>query len=596
MIGENLAHSAAQHSAQDPFQEKANQSQLGIPQRPLFGTDGIRSIMGAYPLVPDVVSAIGHAVGIFVQRTYGATAPVLVGRDTRASGLELLGHLLAGLNRAGAVCHDVGVLPTPAVSFLVRARAAGLGIVISASHNPAAYNGLKFFDGQGEKLSLKDEAILQELIADHGASGDWQSMCQDTKEAPMVDVAQAARLEYRDFLTQCAGDLSGLRVVLDMAHGAASGLASEVFSLCGAEVLGQLGDAPDGSNINDGVGSVCPQALQAVVVARQAHLGLAFDGDADRVIVVDHKGQVQDGDQILAALSVALRAGQLPFYQQSGRRPSVYPQVGGALNSDGADFLIADPQAIGNPDVQKAGTDISNIQELGFGPSGQDGASHCGMSAVGLAQDWPLHNSDGQIGGQIDGQIDGQIPGARLLNFYEPSIDQPAQAAGGIVGTVVSNLGLERFLQAQGIGFSRAPVGDRWIAQELSKRGWVLGGESCGHILVRSLLPTGDGLLAGLLVAGIVKRQPNIFPLFSPVPSASRQVPITAQVLHNPGVQAFLKETSQSLAEGERLLVRASGTEPLVRILCEGPDRLALESLADAVVQFLLGQSRQPSI
>ncbi|HEX2046896.1 MAG TPA: phosphoglucosamine mutase [Acidimicrobiales bacterium] len=448
-----------------------------------FGTDGVRGIANA-ELTPELVLALGRAAArVLAQGPSGRPGPFLVGRDTRISGPLLQAALSAGLAGEGADVVDLGVLPTPGVAWL--AAADGLpAAMISASHNPFPDNGVKFFQAGGRKLSDETEerleAELDRLIATSGPP-----------PAPRLTGWALGRLlpgdgvdRYTASLADSVGrrSLAGLSVVLDCAHGAASRVAPGVLRALGADVT-VLNDAPDGVNINDGCGSTHPEGLQREVVARGADVGLAFDGDADRVLAVDHAGHLVDGDQIIAICAV-------------------------------------------------------------------------------------------------DRKAHGRLPGDT------------------VVVTVMANLGFRKAMAAQGIDLVETPVGDRYVLEEMERGGWALGGEQSGHIIFADLATTGDGALTGLQVLDVMARTGR------PLADLAGVMVRLPQVLHNvpvatrgPRIEASedltlaVKAVEEELGERGRVLVRASGTEAVVRVMVEAMTveeaEAACEVLCRAVSQAL---------
>ena len=428
-----------------------------------FGTDGIRGVWGKPPLTPHGVWAMGLGVG-HTLRNQERRPWVLLARDTRESSIHLEQILCGGLLHTGVSVESVGVAPTPSMSFLVPKMGASMGLVISASHNPYEYNGIKFFNTQGEKISLADEAVLQDSIEQQLQLTHPTIMGQTPLQGPFLSL-------YEGFLQEKGADLQGLRVMLDCAHGACAGLAERVFRACGAVVLSSIGSKPNGKNINQGVGSLYPQRLCEALVVERADVGFAFDGDGDRVILVDPSGAVMDGDQLLACLCGA-----------------------------------------------------------GLGP--------------------------------------------------------------GVVGTEMSNEGLVQHLAHHGYSFLRAKVGDRHVADKLKTMGWKIGGEPCGHVIISPFLPTGDGLLVALWISQIMVHHGNPFPLFHPFPSVLHNVPLFfPTLLEQPKVRDHIQEVRQGLQHESlgkaRLLLRVSGTEPIVRILVEGPCLPLIERTADALATYL---------
>ena len=424
--------------------------------RQYFGTDGIRGTVGQPPITPDFVLRLAHAVGRVLKRT--ETRPtVLIGKDTRISGYMLESALESGFNSAGVDVVLLGPLPTPGVAYLTRAQRASLGVVISASHNAFPDNGIKFFSAQGAKLDdaweLAVEAALEEppVWADSAALGKTRRL-----EDAAGRYIEFCKSTFANDLT-----LKGLRIVVDGAHGAAYHIAPMVFHELGAEVIA-IGCAPDGMNINDGVGATHPEALIEAVRAHRADYGIALDGDADRLQLVDSQGRLFNGDEVL--------------------------------------FLMVN-------------------ERLARGE---------------------------------------KVPGA--------------------VGTLMTNMAVELALQAKGVEFVRAKVGDRYVLEELEKRGWLLGGEGSGHLLALDKHTTGDGLISALQVLQACVRSGKT------LANLLADVTLFPQTLINvrlkPGQDYKSNEllkTETAAIEAElgqtgRVLIRASGTEPLLRLMVEARD------------------------
>lgn len=431
--------------------------------RSYFGTDGIRGHVGEYPITADFMLKLGWAAGKVLARE--GSGHVLIGKDTRISGYLFESALEAGLASAGVNITLTGPMPTPAIAYLARTFRAWAGIVISASHNPYHDNGIKFFSTQGTKLPDEVEGAIEEQL-----------------RRPMTTVGSAA-LGRADRLTDAAGryiefckstlpariDLKGLHLVVDCAHGATYHIAPAVFSELGAKVTA-IGVSPDGLNINRDAGSTQPKALAARVKEEAADLGIAFDGDGDRVILVDQDGEVVDGDEIL--------------------------------------FIIA-----------------ASRQRLG-------------------------------------------------------------KLFGSVVGTQMSNLGLEHALRELGIGFARTSVGDRYVLAELEQQGWVLGGESSGHIICLDRTSTGDGIVAALQVlTEMVDSERTLKELrtgMSRYPQEMINVRVEGDFILEgcDSVTAAVAEAEQRLRGQGRVLLRASGTEPLIRVMVEGQDRALVSEIA----------------
>lgn len=439
------------------------------PSRRLFGTDGVRGPFGTPPLDRATVTALATALGRTLAESHGGRPEVVLGGDTRASTPRICRWIADGLERGGARAHSLGVVPTPAVAHLVPALGAAAGAVVSASHNPLPDNGVKLLDARGAKWSARAETELEERMAAEPAP-------RGPDDAPPPAADDAAVERYLDHLAESvpagAGErpLDGLRVVLDSAHGAASPYAAPLFRRLGARVT-SICDAPDGENINVGCGSTHPERLAATVPEAGGDLGFAFDGDADRALLVDHRGRVRDGDALL--------------------------------------YLWA--------------TDLARRDRL-----------------------------------------------------------QPP----AIVATSMSNLGLERALERHGIGVVRCGVGDRVVVETLRREGLVLGGEQSGHIVNLDLATTGDGLLTALQVAALTaaagRPVAELLEGFERYPQVLVNVAVTAkpELTTLPAVAAAAERVERELGDDGRLVLRYSGTEPLARVMIEGPDQETVEGLA----------------
>ena len=440
--------------------------------RQYFGTDGIRGAVGQAPITPDFVLRLGHAVGR-VLRASEERPTVLIGKDTRISGYMLESALESGLNSAGVDVVLLGPLPTPGVAYLTRALRASLGVVISASHNPYPDNGIKFFGAHGSKLP---DAWEQRVEAALGEAPAWVDSAA-LGRARRLDDAPGRYIEFCKSTFAHDLTLKGLRVVVDAAHGAAYHIAPKVFHELGADVVA-IGCAPDGLNINHEVGATHPEALVRAVRANHADVGIALDGDADRLQMVDASGRLYNGDELL--------------------------------------YL---------------------------------------MAAERLAR---------------------------------------GQTLPGVVGTLMTNMAVEQALVRRGVAFVRAKVGDRYVLEELAQRGWLLGGEGSGHLLALDCHTTGDGLISALQVLqACVRSRRTMAELLG-------EVALFPQVLLNvrlaPGqdwrANALLARATQEVeAELEgvgRLLVRASGTEPLLRVMVEARE----EALANRLAQRLADAAR----
>ena len=441
-----------------------------MTSRKYFGTDGIRGTVGQAPITPDFVLRLAHAVGRVLKRTEQRPT-VLIGKDTRISGYMLESALESGFNSAGVDVVLLGPLPTPGVAYLTRAQRASLGVVISASHNPYPDNGIKFFSGQGTKLpddwELAVEAALEEppVWADSAGLG----------KARRLDDAAGRYIEFCKSTFASPLTLKGLTIVVDGAHGAAYHIAPKVFHELGAEVV-CIGCSPDGLNINDEVGATHPQALIEAVKANKADFGVALDGDADRLQLVDSSGRLYNGDELL--------------------------------------YLMT-----------------------------------CDRLARGE-----------------------QVP--------------------GVVGTLMTNMAVELALRERGVEFVRAKVGDRYVLEELEQRGWLLGGEGSGHLLALDKHTTGDGLISALQVLmAVVRSRRSLAQLLEGVelfPQTLINVRLAAgrDWKKNRSLAAETERAQRELDGDGRVLIRASGTEPLLRVMVEARDetvaRRTAERLAEA--------------
>ena len=427
--------------------------------RKYFGTDGIRGKVGQAPITPDFVMRLGFAAGKVLAQAdaSGDTRPtVLIGKDTRISGYLLEASLEAGFAAAGVDVMLSGPAPTPAVAYLTRALRLSAGVVISASHNPYDDNGIKFFSGTGNKLPDEVElAIEQEL--------ERPMQCVSSERLGKARRLSDANGRYIEFCKSTFPnelDLRGLKIVVDCAHGAAYDIAPHVFHELGAEVIA-IGNQPNGLNINDGVGATAPDALALAVRANHADLGIALDGDADRLLMVDRHGKIYNGDQLLY-------------------------------------LMVLDRMAIGS--VQ------------------------------------------------------------------------------GVVGTLMTNMAVEVAFQKMGVGFVRAKVGDRYVLEQMQERGWLLGGEGSGHLLCLDKHTTGDGIVSALQVLSALRRNgqslDQCFDQLTLFPQTllNIKVPTGFDWQKNDKLQAEKQKVEAELGNTGRVLIRASGTEPLVRVMVEAAD------------------------
>ncbi len=436
--------------------------------RKYFGTDGIRGRVGLAPITPDFVMRLGYAAGKVLiekgEKRSGERPSVLIGKDTRLSGYMLESALEAGFAAAGVDVCLVGPLPTPAIAYLTRALRLQAGIVISASHNPYYDNGIKFFSAQGTKLPDEVELAIEALI-------DLPMECvapADLGRAKRIDDARGRYIEFCKSTFPNDLDLRGLKIVVDCANGAAYHTAPNVFHELGAEVV-TIGAQPNGLNINDGFGATSPKALASAVMTHRADLGLALDGDADRILMVDAEGNLYDGDQLLYALV-------------------------------------------------------------------------CSRAKHGVVA--------------------------------------------GVAGTLMTNLALEHALARLNVPFARAAVGDRYVVEMLNEKGWLFGGENSGHLLALDRHTTGDGTIAALQVLAALREAggslKNLLSDLTLYPQKLINVPMTKGFpwQDDPTIQAALQATEAKMAGRGRVLLRASGTEPLLRVMVEGEN--AQEVLAAA--------------
>ena len=434
--------------------------------RKYFGTDGIRGLANGEKLTPELAMKVGMAAGLkFVNGDHRNR--VVIGKDTRRSGYMLENALTAGFTAVGMDVYLLGPMPTPAVAMLTRSLRADLGVMISASHNPYEDNGIKLFRHDGYKLSDALEDDIEKLI-DSNMLGSL-STGHDIGRAHRDEAAQTRYIEYAKRTLPKNVDLTGLRVVLDCANGAAYKVAPTALWELGAEVF-TIGVEPDGFNINDKVGSTAPEALIAKVKELRADIGIALDGDADRVIIVDEKGEIVDGDQFMAV----------------------------------------------------------------------------------IAESWHTR---------------GELKG------------------GGLVATVMSNLGLERYLGGIGLSLERTQVGDRYVLEAMRAKGFNVGGEQSGHIILSDFTTTGDGLIAALQLLAVAKLAGKpvsaVCQRFDKVPQLLQSVRYKeGKPLEHKLVQQVIKESQARLGEGGRLVIRPSGTEPVIRVMAESDD----EGLVAAVV------------
>lgn len=445
--------------------------------RKYFGTDGVRGKVGETPITPDFVMRLGYAAGTVLcgldhHLARGEHPSVLIGKDTRISGYMLESALQAGLSAAGVDVLLTGPMPTPAVAYLTRALRAQAGIVISASHNPYEDNGIKFFSADGSKLP---DAIEHRIEAELTEPMHVRPSAQLGK-ARRINDAAGRYIEFCKSTFPNVQDLRGLKIVVDCAHGATYHIAPHVFHELGAEVV-SIGAQPDGLNINDGYGSTHPRALRQAVLEHQADLGVAFDGDGDRVLMVDSQGNLLDGDQLLYIIAA--------YRQRMGR------------------------------------------------------------------------------------------------------------LQGGVIGTLMSNLGFEHALDRLGIPFARAKVGDRYVLELMNSRGWLLGGENSGHIICLDKHSSGDGIIAALQVLeAMCESKKPLHELLADMtlyPQVLVNVKVASRIdlESNGNIREAVKDAEAALNGSGRVLLRPSGTEPKIRVMVEGQKREQVEMLANRIADVV---------
>ncbi|RKD23116.1 phosphoglucosamine mutase [Ammoniphilus oxalaticus] len=439
-----------------------------------FGTDGVRGVVNE-ELTPELAFKLGRCGGYVLTKDLQGKRPrVLIGKDTRISGCMLEASLVAGLLSIGVDVMRLGVISTPGVAYLTRSLEADAGVMISASHNPFQDNGIKFFGGDGFKLSDEQEAEIEDLI----------DRKEDQLPRPIADEVGTV-MEFREggqkyisyLKTTVKNEFNGLKVVLDCAHGAAYSLAPQLFRDLGAETV-ILANQPDGLNINQACGSTHPESLQKAVIEHQADVGLAFDGDADRLIAVDENGEIVDGDQIMFILAAA------------------------------------------------------------------------------MAKDLRLNQKT-------------------------------------VVSTVMSNIGFYKGIQEQGLMAKQTQVGDRYVMEEMRREGYNLGGEQSGHLILLDYNTTGDGMLSGLQLLDIIRSEGKPLSELAAQMNKFPQILVNVRVEDKTGwdtndrIQEAIRSVEDKLGENGRVLVRPSGTEPLIRVMAEGPDETELEQYVNAIAEAI---------
>ncbi|MGZ8302669.1 MAG: phosphoglucosamine mutase [Telluria sp.] len=434
--------------------------------RKYFGTDGVRGLVGVAPITPDFVMRLGYAAGKVLARNGSASGrpTVLIGKDTRISGYMLEAALEAGFAAAGVDVQLAGPMPTPAIAYLTRALRLSAGVVISASHNPFQDNGIKFFSQYGTKLP---DAVELEIEAGIDQPMDCVP-AEQLGRAKRLDDSQGRYIEFCKSTFPNELDLRGMKIVVDCAHGAAYHIAPHVFHELGAKVIA-IGNTPDGFNINAGFGATAPQAMAAAVVQHGADLGIALDGDADRLIMCDSTGRLYNGDELLYV-------------------------------------MVRDRMSVG--------------------------------------------------------------------------------PVAGAVGTLMTNMALEVAFKELGVGFARAKVGDRYVLEVMQERGWLFGGEGSGHLLALDKHTTGDGIVSALQVLSALKRSGksldaccNELTLY-PQSLINVKVPAGFDWTKNPAMVAEKEKAEKELGDAGRVLIRASGTEPLIRVMVEAKTEQLAETMA----------------
>ena len=439
--------------------------------RRYFGTDGIRGLANKHPMTSEVALKVGMAAGkLFQSGTHRHR--VVIGKDTRLSGYMLEAALMSGFTSVGMDVFLLGPMPTPAVAMLTRSLRADLGVMISASHNRYDDNGVKLFDPDGYKLSDETELEIERLI--DGPSEQLLAPADRIGRATRVDSAQERYIEFAKRTLPKNLKLNGLRIVIDCAHGAAYKVAPEALWELGAEVI-KIGVDPNGRNINYKCGSTSPEALIDKVREIRADIGIALDGDADRVVIVDEKGNIVDGDQLMAV----------------------------------------------------------------------------------IAESW---HRRGKL------------------------------SAGGIVATVMSNLGLERYLKSHGLSLVRTPVGDRYVVEHMRRHGYNVGGEQSGHIVLSDFTTTGDGLVSSLQVLACVvatgKPVSEVCARFTPLPQVLQNVRYAnGKPLDDNRVRRAIEGAKERLGDAGRLVIRPSGTEPVIRVMAEGDDEKLVNTVVGDIVE-----------
>lgn len=439
-----------------------------------FGTDGVRGLANAGKMTPESMLRLGQIVGQYFAAQSGGRSSALIGKDTRLSGDMIESALIAGLTSVGMDVKRAGVLPTSGTALMTKALGASMGVMITASHNKYPDNGVKFFGPDGCKLSDKAEAEIEALLLN---GGEGRVKSAELGRISHPEGLQARYIELCKATLPAPQRLDGLRIVIDAAHGAAFAIVAETLRALGAKDVISIGVSPTGDNINAGCGSTETELLSQTVVAEGADVGVALDGDADRLIMCDETGKIIDGDQLLGL----------------------------------------------------------------------------------IATSWQTQN--------------------RLRGD-------------GIVATVMSNLGLERYLEANGLHLVRTQVGDRHVAARMRADGYNVGGEQSGHLLMTEYSPTGDGTMAAIQILAEIKRQGRpasvVLNVFEPVPQLLQNVRYSGESpMSHPDLLSAIEKADKALSGEGRVLVRASGTEPLIRVMVEGGDKEKIQSTASEISRII---------
>ena len=450
--------------------------------RRYFGTDGIRGPANQHPMTSEMALKVGMAAGKILANGGSYRHRVVIGKDTRLSGYMIESALMSGFTSVGCDVFLLGPLPTPAVAMLTRSLRADIGVMISASHNPFEDNGIKLFDADGYKLSDEIEMRIEDLM-----DGDSAEIVSDAKSIGRAQRVESARERYIEFAKRTLPRnlrLDGLRIVIDCANGAGYRVAPEALWELGAEVI-KIGDEPNGRNINFECGSTAPGSLIEKVREVRADIGIALDGDADRVVIIDERGEIVDGDQLMAVIGES--------WHRRGRL-----------------------------------------------------------------------------------------------------------AAGGIVATVMSNLGLERFFKEIGLSVARTPVGDRYVVEHMRKHGFNVGGEQSGHIVLSDFTTTGDGLVSALQVLAVVvstgKPVSEVCQRFQPLPQLLENVRYQkGKPLETKSVKKAIDAGKKTLGDSGRVVIRPSGTEPVIRVMAEGDNEDLVSKVVGDIVEAVKEAAANPS-